>query len=176
MKFAGRDIKVFNLVFCGIGIAILVLIGIYPAHRQINELDRTITQLEVDIEGQKLLFPVFIELLKRSRQKLPAALSAPEPRRLPRGDTSQLATLFREAATEAGIQVNRLTPNVESLIEGAGRLKMEAEFAGRFQDFRNFLIQIGAVPYLESVELLRMKASQGGQPLTVTMTFWVLQE
>ena len=175
MKLAGRDIKVFNLVFCGVGIAILLLIGIYPAQREIGELDRTIAKLEADIEGQKLLFPVFIELLKRSRKKLPAALPAPEPQKLPRGDTARLTKMFNEAATETGIQINRLSPNVESLIKGAERLKMEAEFTGTFHDFRAFLIQVGAVPYLDSVELLRLEASPGSGPLTATMTFWVLQ-
>ncbi|MGD8366430.1 MAG: hypothetical protein PVG78_02210 [Desulfobacterales bacterium] len=175
MKIAGRDIKIFNLVVCIAGIAILLLAGIYPSYRTLSELDREIAKLETDIAGQKLLFPVFIELLKRSREKSPPLLPAPTPEKLPRGDTSRLASQFREIAADNRITVSRLNPNVESLIDAAGRLKMEAELSGDFQDLRQFLIQIGSVPYLESVEYLRLEASPGREPLTVTLRFWVLQ-
>jgi hypothetical protein len=175
MKIAGRDIKVFNLAFCLVGIAILVGVGIYPTHRTIGELDLEIARYEAEIESQKLLFPVFIELLKRSREKSPALLPAPDPKRLPRGDTSQLSESLRQIAGENGITIDSLTPDVESLIDSSGRLKMEAELTGSFHDFRNFLIQIGSVPYLESLEFMRFQASPEKEPLRVTMRFWVLQ-
>jgi hypothetical protein len=176
VKIAGRDIKVFNLVFCCVGIAILTGAGIYPSYRALGELDRDIARYRAEIESQKLLFPVFIQLLKRSRQKSPPLLSVPDPERLPRGDTSGLSARFRQIAADNGITVNRLTPNVESLVDAAGRLKMEADLTGAFQDIRNFLIQIGSVPYLESLEFLRIQASPGKELLSVTMRFWVLQE
>ena len=176
MKIAGHDIKVFNLVFCCVGIAILAAAGIYPSYRTLGELDREIARYRAEIESQKLLFPVFIELLKRSRQKSPPLLSVPDPKRMPRGETAAVATRFRKIATENGITVNSLTPDVESLIEAAGRFKMEAELTGAFHDIRNFLIQIGAMPYLASLELLRIQAAPEKEPLRVTMRFWVLQE
>ena len=95
---------------------------------------------------------------------------------MPRGETAAVSTRFRKIATENGITVNSLTPDVESLIGAAGRFKMEAELTGAFHDIRNFLIQIGAMPYLASLELLRIQASPEKEPLRVTMQFWVLQE
>jgi hypothetical protein len=175
MKIAGRDIKIFNLLFCGVGIAILLLAGIYPSYRTLSELDRDITRLETEIAGQKLLFPVFIELLKRSRQKSPPMLPAPKPEKLPRGDTSRLVSRFREIAAGNRISITSLNPNVESLIDGTGRLKMEAELTGAFQDLRQFLIEIGSIPYLDSVEYLRLQASPDRDPLTISLRFWVLQ-
>ncbi len=176
MKIAGRDIKVFNLIFCGVGIAILLLIGIYPAHRTMTELDQSITKLQSDIEAQKLLFPVFIQLLKRSRQKSPSLLPAPEPQKLPRGDTSMLSQRFKNIAAENGVEVKRFTPDLESLIEGSGRLKMIAAVSGTFPDIREFLIRIGAIPFLDSFEYIQLQAPPDTGPLELTMRFWVRQE
>jgi hypothetical protein len=176
MKVGGQQINVTNLVICTVGILILVAVGIFPAHQTLKELDRKILTLQSQIEEQNMLFPLFVQLLQRSRQEAPPLLPSPEPKKLPRGETTALTNLFREIADTNNIAVESLRPDVESLIAASGRFKMLAELSGGFDDLRSFLIQAGGIPYLEEIEHLRLQSAPEDKTLQVTMRFWVLQE
>jgi hypothetical protein len=176
MKVGGQQINVTNLAICMAGILILVAVGIFPAHQTLKELDQKIAALQYQVEEQNLLFPLFVQLLQRSRQETPPLLPAPEPKKLPRGETAALTNLFREIAGKNNIAVESLRPDVESLVAASGRFKMIAELSGGFYDLRSFLIQFGAIPYLEQIEHIRMQSAPEDEPLQVAMRFWVLQE
>lgn len=176
MQVRGQKINVPNLVICIVGIAILVAVGIVPAERKLKEMDRKIATLQYQVEEQKLLFPFFVQLLQRSREKAPPLLPSPEQEKMPRGDTTPLTTQFREIAAKNGIAVERLRPEVESLLDRSGRVKMLAGLYGGFHDLRNFLIQVGEVPYLDQIEYIRVEGAKEDQALQVNLRFWVLQE
>ncbi|MCF8050019.1 MAG: hypothetical protein K9L59_02195 [Desulfobacterales bacterium] len=176
MKVGGQQINVTNLVICTVGILILVVVGIFPAHQTLKELDQKIAALQYQVKEQNLLFPLFVQLLQRSRQEAPPLLPAPEPKKLPRGETAVLTNLFREIADTNNIAVESLRPDVESLIAASGRFKMLAELSGGFYDLRSFLIQLGGIPYLGDIEHLRLQSATEDRTLQVTMRFWVLQE
>lgn len=175
MKVGGQQINVTNLVICTVGILILVAAGIFPAHQTLKELDTKIVTLQSQVEEQNMLFPLFVQLLQRSRQEAPSMLPAPEPKKLPRGETALLTKLFRDIARKNNIEVVSLRPDVESLIASSGRFKMLAELSGSFYDLRSFLIQAGGIPYLEEIEHLRLEGAPEERTLKVAMRFWVLQ-
>lgn len=175
MKIRGQRINVVNLIFCGAGVVLFIAIGVLPAQHRLGELDQAIERLNIEIENQKLLYPVFAELFTRSREKLPAALAAPEPKKLPKGDTAALVKSFREIADRNRVVVSTLAPDVESLFNDTGRLKINAELVVPFPNLREFLIQIGQIPYIDSFEHIRVQAAELDQPLTLSLRFWVLQ-
>jgi hypothetical protein len=175
MKVGGQQINVTNLVICTVGILILVAVGIFPAYRTLKELDRKMVTFQYQVKEQNLLFPLFVQLLQRSREEAPPLLPAPNPKKLPRGETEPLTTLFRDIAMKNNIAVKSLRPDVESLIASSGRFKMLAELSGGFYDLRNFLIQFGGIPYLEEIEHLRLQGTPEDRTLQVSMRFWVLQ-
>ncbi len=175
MKVGGQQINVTNLVICTAGILILVAVGIFPAHRTLKELDKKIAALQYQVKEQNLLFPLFVQLLQRSRQEASPTLPGPEPKKLPRGETAALTAMFRDIAGQNNIVVESLRPDVESLISASGRFKMLAELSGGFYDLRSFLIEFGSIPYVEEIEYLRLDSAPEGRTLQVTMRFWVLQ-
>ena len=176
MKVGGQQINVTNLVICAIGILILLAVGIFPAHQTLKELDRKMENLQYQLDEQNMLFPLFVQLLQRSRQEAPAKLPAPEPKKLPRGETDPLTALFRDIAAENNIAVESLRPDVETLLASTGRFKMLAELNGGFHDIRSFLIDFGGIAYVEEIEYLRLQSVSDGQNLKATLRFWVVQE
>ena len=152
----------YLLIYAG-GILGFVLLAIYPYQKFLAELDRDITRIETQIEEQKILFPVYKDLSERASVKRPVVLPFPQKAKLDRNETERISFIFEEIARKSNLELSSIVPDVTSLLEESGLLSVSALMKGNYFDFRNFLTELGGIPYLEHIEEIRIQPSGGAK-------------
>ena len=153
-----------SLVFLALGAAAIlafIFLIILPGQRQAAELDREIAALTARIEEQRVLAPIFTTLFAKT--KAPATLGLPTPTRvkLSRAEIGGALKHLQELAAAHKMTVRELTPDVNTLTDASGHFLVQFLANGQFMDLRGFLIDIGALPYFESIEEIEIKAVEG---------------
>ena len=161
--------NVIHLIICAVGIVVLIAVGIIPSYRELGAMDRDIQKLKGGIAEQNKLFPVFIELFRKSREKQQAILPSPDPKSLPRGNTAQISKIIKEISLISGMEIESLKPDIASLTDNTGTLVMTLVSRGKFDSIREFLIELGGVAYLKQIDQIQIEPTQGQQGLKVNM-------
>ena len=164
MKLPPRTIT-YLLICAGILFASGFMI-IYD-HKNIREKETEISAVKVQIDQQKILSPVFKDLIKRSKMKAPVDLPFPKKEKLPRDDTEKILPAFQEIAAKSNLKIKSYLPDVESLVDGSEQMMMDVVVKGDFFDFQNFLIQLGELPYLEHIERFKMRPVEGTKEISL---------
>jgi len=160
-----------HLLICAGGIAGVILLAIYPYHRFLASQDEEIKKIEIRIEKQGALFPLYQNLLKKVNLNKPAALPFIEKDKLDREKTMEILSLFDEMARMSNLEPVSIVPDVRSLTRDASYLSVRAYLKGDFFDFRDLLIRIGEVPYLEHIEEIRIQPE--GEVKAFRLTGWL---
>jgi hypothetical protein len=171
-KLPARSI-VFFLMFLCVPLFYFLLI-IYPQHISLAEADLDIKKLKVRIEEQKMLYPIFQNLLKKVRVKDTEALPFPKKTKLMRNETVKISSIFQEIAQKSNLVLKEITPDVDALISGAGYLKLNLTVKGKFLDLRNFMLQLGELPYLEHIGRIQIRSVQDSKE--ISFKFFLAQE
>lgn len=136
------------------------LLVIYPQHISLAEADQDITKLKVRIEEQKILYPIFQNLLKKARVKDTESLPFPKKTKLMRNETSKISSIFKNIAQKSNLILKEIIPDVDALIGGSEHLKLNLTVKGEFLDLRNFMLHLGELPYLEDIERIQIRSVQ----------------
>ena len=160
----GSILPTQSLVFLALGAAAIlafIFLIILPQQRLAAELDREIAGLTARIEEQRVLAPIFTTLFAKT--KAPAALGLPTPTRakLARAEIGGALKHLQELAAAYKMTVRELTPDVNTLTDASAHFLVLLQANGQFMDLRGFLIDIGALPYFESIEEIEIKAVEG---------------
>jgi hypothetical protein len=166
--------SVVFLLICVAGIMAFGLLVIYPYHISLNDADVQIKQLKSRIEEQKVLYPVFQDLLRKARLKETRGLPFPEKTKLAREDTAKISAVFHEMAKKSHMQLVDIKPEVGSLVENTGYLKLNLDLKGEFFNLRDFLILMEALPYLEHIEQVQIRAAKESK--AIRLKIWLAQE
>ncbi len=145
------------LLICGGMVLAFTLLAIYPYHKALDGMDMEIRKVKAKIDEQKILYPVFQELLKRSRIKEPVSLTLPKKEILSRVDTDRILSIFQDIAERSNLEIKSVQPDVDALIDNSEHLMVEVKMTGAFFDFRNFFLQLGELPYLKHIERFQIK-------------------
>jgi len=162
------------LLICVSGILGFILLGIYPDKNSSARLDLEINTLKAQIEAQKIFRPVYKALLKDVRLKDPEVLPFPKKAKLGHDKTDTVPNIFEEMGRRSNLEIVNTVPDVKSLSESPGLLAVNSFLKGNFSDFRNFLIQLGELPYLEHIEKIEIQAAQGHKEFRVRV--WLALE
>jgi hypothetical protein len=160
----GSILPTQSLVFLALGaaaiLAFIVLI-IFPSQRLAANLDREIAGLTVRIEEQRVLAPLFTTLFAKT--KAPATLGLPAPARvnLARGEIGAALKHIQDLAKAHKMTVREVTPDINTLTDASTHFSVQLLASGPFMDLRGFLIDMGALPYFESIEEIEIKAMEG---------------
>ncbi len=160
----GSILPTQSLVFLALGAAAIlafIFLIILPQQRLAAELDREIAGLTARIEEQRVLAPIFTTLIAKA--KAPAASGLPTPTRvkLARAEIGGALKHLQELAAAHKMTVRELTPDVNTLTDASAHFLVQLQANGQFMDLRGFLIDIGALPYFESIEGIEIKAVEG---------------
>ena len=147
-----------SYVLCGVGLLALLLISIFPRYITLAQMDKQITSLNADIEEQKILYPVFKDLLKKALSKAPEGLPFPEKVKLEQGKTDKIALTFQELAKKSSLEIEEIITDADSLIDDSGFLMLNVAVKGDVFDLRNFLVKLGEVQYIEHIEQVQIRA------------------
>jgi hypothetical protein len=162
------------MVLCGAGILMFVLWVILPAQRLSAELDRDIQSLESRIEEQKILSPVFKNLFAKTKTAEPQGLPAPNRIKLTRAEIAGVPKRLQLLAASHHLSIREIVPEVNTLTDASGRFLTRIAATGQFADLRGFLIEVGALPYFDSIEEIEIRAVEGGREFGVKI--WMARE
>lgn len=162
------------MVLFGAGILAFVLGFILPAQRLSAELDRDIESLQTRIEEQKILAPVFKTLFAKTKTADPRVLSAPARAKLTREEIAGVPKRLQQLAAAHRLAVREVFPEVSTLTEASGRFLTRVSATGQFADLRGFLIDVGALPYFDSIEEIEVRAVEDGREFGLKI--WMSRE
>jgi hypothetical protein len=162
------------LVLCGVGVLAFLLLVILPAQRLSAELDQDIKNLQTRVEEQKILSPVFKSLFAKTKTTEPQGLPAPTRTKLTREEITLVPKRLQQLAASYRIEVREIVPEVSTLTDASGRFLTKLTALGRFSDLRGFLIDLGALPYFDSIEEIEIRAVEGGREFGLKI--WLARE
>ena len=162
------------LLICVSGILGFILLGIYPDKNSSAKLDMEINKLKAQIEVQKVFRPTYKVLLNKFTFKGPKALPFPKKVKLGHDKTDTVSSIFEEMGQRSNLEIVNTVPDVKSLSESPGLLSVNTFMKGHFSGFRNFLIQLGELPYLEHIEEIQIKAAKDHKEFRVRV--WLALE
>ena len=166
--------SVLVLVICVVGILSFLFLILIPSQKTSAELDQEIDKLNVRIEEQRILTPVFHSLLKRAKMAPPSVLPSPEKTKLTHGDMNTISQKFQEIAVRHNLKLEEVKTDVSSMMEDSGYLMMRLRLSGNFYKFRDFLLDLESIPYLEHIEEINIRPVKTARELQIKL--WLGQE
>jgi len=149
--------NLFYIAICLLGIIAFFFVGIYPNMSAIKGMDEDISRLKQKVETQTLLYPVYLKLLQQITKRVPTDFSAPEKRKISHNQLSQINGLFRQLAEESNVTFSSAIPDASNYLEDMKFFTMNVVFNGDFFNLRELLIGICQMPFLESIDVMRIE-------------------
>ena len=162
------------LVLCCAALLIFLLYIILPGQRLSAELDRDIEGLTSRIEEQRILSPVFKNLFAKTKVPGTQSLPAPARTKLTRAEIAGVPKRLQELAAAHQLNVREIIPEVNTLTDATGRFLTRLMAGGQFINLRSFLIDVGALPYFDSIEEIDVRAVEGGKEFNLRI--WLARE
>jgi hypothetical protein len=171
-NFQTRSLVYF--LICGAGIFVFVLLIIIPAQRISAELDKDIEKLHARIDEQRILKPVFDNLLKQVKRKGPTELPVVKKVKLARGDIREISEQLLGIARDCDLKLRDIQTDVNSLENQDEYLLLHIYATGDFIKFRDFLVELGKIPSLEKIEKIDIRAIENSREFKLKV--WLAQQ
>jgi Tfp pilus assembly protein PilO len=162
------------ILICAAGVLFFVFFVIIPTQKTTAELDKEYEKISDRIEEQRILKPVFESLLKQAKKKSPTDLPSAKRVALDRSDISKLSESLQEMAFRHGLKIQDLNTDVPDLTGQSGYLQIRINLTGGFMAFRDFLVDLGAIPSLENIEEIQIRAIEGSREFKIKL--WMAQK
>jgi hypothetical protein len=117
---------------------------------------------------------VFHSLLKQAKTAPPSMLPSPEKTKLTHGDINSISKVFQDIAVHHNLKLEEIKTDVSSVMEDSGYLMMRLRLSGNFYKFREFLVDLGSIPYLEHIEEISIRPVKTARELSIKL--WLRQE
>ena len=166
--------SIIYLMMCGGGIVVFIMITILPYKKALRQMDQDIENIIASINEQKILQPIFKDLLKQIKAKETQALPVVPQSAIGRRDTGRLAAIFQEMARASRLQLSGFAPDLNTFVDNTGVLKVTVSVAGDFLDLRSFFLELARLPYLGHIEQVVVKTAKHGKKADFTL--WMVQE
>ncbi len=161
--------NLFYIAICLIGIIAFLFVGIYPNLSAIKAMDEDISRLQQKVETQTLLYPVYLKLLQQITKRVPTDFSAPEKSKISHNQLSQINELFRRLAAESNVTFDSAIPDASNYLEDMNFFTMNVVFSGDFFDLRRLLLVICQMPFLESIDVMRIETFDKEKRISIKM-------
>ena len=162
------------LFTCIAGIAIFVFLLILPRQDMAAELDKSVEDLEKKIGEQRTLTPVFYNILAMAKNKEKPDLPITARAKLARSDMTKIFDQIKSMARKYNLNLQEITPDVNSLKETSGYLLIRLVVIGDFFNFRDFLIDLGKIPSMAHIEELQIRPIEESREMKLKI--WLAQE
>jgi hypothetical protein len=161
-------------LICGAGILVFVLLIIIPTQKTSAELDKDIERLNARIDEQRILKPVFDNLLKQVKEKKPTGLPATKKAKMARGDINKISEHLLEIARRCDLDIRDIQTDVNTLDNNAEYLLIRIHARGEFKKFRDFLVDLGNISSLEQIEEIDIRAIENSREFKLKV--WLAQQ
>ncbi len=163
--------SVTYLMICSGIIVIIVLVGIFPLYRYTSNQAAEIKKIEYQIEEQKGLGPVSLNIQKAMESKDLKVLPNPKKTTISREEAAKFQNVFRSIAGQSGLMTISLTPDLNSMAGSSKFFLHNAVLKGEFVNFRKMLIDLSAIPYLDRIEEIRIQ--QNSDSMEFRIKIWL---
>jgi hypothetical protein len=161
--------NIVYLVICVSGMALFMVVGIFPNLFAMKQLDDDLIAMQVQIDTQALLNPLYRKLIEEVLLPLPIDLPLAPASKIDQSNLARLNETFTTIAQASGVVLQSAVPDVGGYREDSGRLSVNVVFSGDFFDFRNLLMQLCSLPFLKTIEHLRLETKQEHKQLSLKM-------
>ena len=158
----------------GGGILVFIVLTILPAMQSSAGLDMEIKKLKSSMDEQKILTPVYDNLLRKSKFKKTKGIEATKKKKLAQGDTRKIIQRLNDIAKSSNITLVDVTPDVDTLIGGSGYLLIKINAQGEFINLHKFLFQVCELPFLEFIEQIKITSIRKTNEFRLKV--WMTQE
>jgi len=148
------------ILICGGGILSFFLTGIFPNQRAISALEKEITALNLRIREQKVLFPVFKNMINKIKTPDENKNTFLQKEKLRKEDIGKLSVLFEKTVKKRGLMLEGSVIDINTLKENKGLLQITLSMSGEFSNFREFMIDLEAITYIERIGRLEIRSGQ----------------
>jgi hypothetical protein len=149
--------SLWYLMICGGIVVIFLLVGMFPLYRYSSNQASEIKKIEYQIEEQKGLGPVYLNMQKALESKDLQVLPNPKKTTISREEAAKFQNVFRTIAGQSGLMTISLTQDLSTIAGSSKLLLHNAVVKGEFANFRKMLIALTAIPYLDRIEEIRIQ-------------------
>jgi len=174
MQDVGVKVPKQSIIYLGVclgGIILFVLLGIIPNQYSLNALEQKISAMKFKIEEQKALLPLYQSVSTWAQQKAPTSLPMPASGRLETIKMNTIPQTIRQIAKDNKMNMLSVVPDLKALTGEGQRLSVDVTVRGDFADFRQFLIDLNAIPYIESMEEIQVEQEKNAQLFRIKL--WI---
>jgi hypothetical protein len=154
--------------------AVFLLLLLYPQYRSMEALRVEKKKIAWSLEEQKQLFPIQALAITASQGDFEPGLTCPEREKFPRGKIQELSALMERTALAAGLVYTGNSLDINSVNMGSGLLAMDLTLDGTLFDFREFLVEVVAIPYVDSIGKITLGSGEGA--LRISLRIWIAIE
>ena len=155
--------NLMRILICLGALLVAFAVLVYPEMRNITTVESQIADTRTRIEQQKILYPVYRELLSDYQNATAGSLPRVAMAPLAQAEMGGVAKVISDMGRDLGLEVRSVTPNPDSLAGGGGLISVRCELAGDLGAFRNFYLSLGSLPSLAHVERLRVEDTYGAR-------------
>ncbi|MGO9013729.1 MAG: type 4a pilus biogenesis protein PilO [Dissulfurispiraceae bacterium] len=159
---------VSNLLSSLATVIVFLCVAIIPAYLSRVAVEQKITNAKYRLDQHQTLLPLYESLKKAPRADFPA-LAAPVKTALKKADVGNALSAVRDIAGKSSMTVNYINPDLSEASSHTQSLAVDVSLKGSFENFRTMLADIGALPYVESLENLSIQREPNGQALDIKM-------
>ncbi len=145
------------LLLWTVGALAFVLLSIYPSHKHMVGVERELQQLNDKVEEQRVLFPIYEGLLKKIWSSRVQSRDSRTRVRLTQNQMNDISGILEDVAQRHNFEVISTTPDVKSMAKNPGYLLVAMVVRGKFLDFRQFLLELAGLPFLEHIEGIQIQ-------------------
>ncbi len=145
------------LMLCGGGILAFILLAILPYKKALRKMDEDIQNINAQINEQKVLKPIFKDLLNQIKAESPQGLPVAPKSKLGRNDTDKLAAIFQKMTRSSHLRLDNFIPDLNTFVDNTGVLKVTVIVSGDFLNLRPFLLKLNRISYLEHIEQVAVR-------------------
>lgn len=151
-----------------------VVLTILPAMQSSTGLDMEIKKIKSSMDEQKILTPVYNNLLRKTKFKKTKGIATQKKNKLAQGDTRKIVQRLNNIAKNSNITLMDVTPDVDTLIGGSGHLLINIVAKGEFINLHKFLFQLCELPFLDFIEQIKITSIRKTKEFRLKV--WMAQE
>ncbi|SKA74104.1 hypothetical protein SAMN02745704_00595 [Paucidesulfovibrio gracilis DSM 16080] len=164
-------VKAVGAVVCSLVVAWIFLV---PQFQELVSLRERIHDAEERLERQALFLPEYARLHRQMEPQSEGAYDVPPTEPVDVNTIERLPSEMIRLAGDAGLQVLDVVVSPGSLRTGQGRMMMQCVVQGGLDGFKQMYRALAALPYLDRVDRVEMRAAPGGAEFFLEL--WVLLE
>ncbi len=148
------------VILCAFGLLAFLALVIYPNYRNMKDYDRQISALNGEIALRQALSPIYSKLVDQARIAPSTLLTSPEIKALDMENTGRLAQIFQEIANTAGLTLESVIPDAQTVDQANGRLMVEVVFRGEFLNVQPLINTIVGQSFVDRIHKIQIRCAE----------------